>query len=234
MVALVELLAGGAAASGKIFPSSPKHSPTITSTTSNSPATTPTTTNPTFSNSPSPFDTTQLQNALLTSEALGSTGIVTSSGTDLSQLMAICGGHGTGVPATATAYEGIRDNQTGTVLSEALVSWSSAADADQAITTDRQAVDQSGSCSFTSSGITEEYSGDDAGSPPPSCENPGQYFATQVEVSSPSFILPYFGFLVQAHCGTTTITVQVESDEPGAITQQSADGYLSSAIGKLE
>jgi hypothetical protein len=228
-VALVGLVAGGAAASKTIFPSSPKSSPTITSTT---PSTT--TPGPTTSNSFGPFTTTQLQNALLTSQALGSAATVTSSGTDLSQLMAICGGHGDGTSATAAAYEQISDDQTGTVLIETLVSWPSAADAGQAITTDRQAVDQSGSCSITSSGTTATYTGDDAGSPPSSCMSPGQYFATSAEISQPSAIFSYYGYAIQAQCGNTTISLQVVSDQIGAITQQSADGYFSAAVGKLE
>lgn len=193
---------------------------------------TPTPPHSTSPNSPSPFTSAQLQSALLSSETVGSTATVESSGTDVSTLETTCGGPRTG--ATATAYESINDQQTGTFLAETITSWDRAADAGQAIKVDRQAVDQSGSCSITSSGATEEYSGDDAGSPPSSCVSPGQYFATQINTTSSSFASPYNGFFIQAQCGTTTITVKIESDLPGGITQQSADGYLSSAIGKLD
>jgi hypothetical protein len=65
--------------------------------------------------------------------------------------------------------------------------------------------------------------------------SPGQYFATQINTTSSSFAFPpYSGFFIQAQCGTTAITVKIESGLPGGITQQSADGYLSSAIGKLD
>jgi hypothetical protein len=195
---------------------------------------TPTPPHSTTPNSPSPFTSAQLQSALLSSETVGSTATVESSGTDVSTLETTCGGPRTGATATATAYESINDQQTGTFLAETITSWDSAADAGQAIKVDRQAVDQSGSCSITSSGATEEYSGDDAGSPPSSCVSPGQYFATQINTTSSSFASPYNGFFIQAQCGTTTITVKIESDLPGRITQQSADGYLSSAIGKLD
>jgi hypothetical protein len=220
IVALVGLLAGGAAVSVKIFTQPPKPSPSITPTP-----------NPTFSNSPSP-PPVNLQSALLSSGTLGSPAYVGSKGTDLSQIGEICGGpvHG----ANSTAYETIQDYQNGTVLTEALVTWHFATDAGQAITIDRQAVDQSGSCSVTSSGVTAVYSGDDAGSPPLSCVSPGHYFATQVKVSSSSSTFPDNGFAVVAQCGTITIYVQVYNDQPGTITQQVADGYLSSAISKFD
>lgn len=225
VVALVGLLVGGTAAGVKIFTPSPTPSPSITPT--------PT---PTLSNSPTPSPTNlppvNLQKALLSSGALGSAATVQSAGTDLSQIGEICGAPVSG--DTNTAFETIQDQQTGTILTEALVSWRSASDAGQAVTNNRQAVDQSGSCSFTSSGVTAVYTGDNAGSPPSSCVSPGQYFATQVNVSSPSFTFPYFGFTVEAQCGATTIFIRVYSDQPGAITQQTADGYLSSAIGKLD
>jgi hypothetical protein len=225
IVALVGLLVGGTAAGVKIFTPSPAPSPSITPT--------PT---PTFSNSPTPSPTNlphvNLQNALLFSGALGPAATVQSSGTDLSQIGEICGAPVSG--DTNTAYETIQDQQSGTFLTEALVEWRSASDAGQGVTNNRQAVDQSGSCSLASSGVTAVYAGDDPGSPPSSCVSPGQYFATQVNVSSPSSVLSYFGYTVDVRCGTTTIFIRVFSDLPGAITQQTTDGYLSSAIGKLD
>jgi hypothetical protein len=232
VVALVALSAGGAAV---IIPSLPKPSPTKTESTpsptfSNTPS-------PTSSNSLGPFNTSQLKDALLSSRALGSTATVTSTSTSLSQLGMICGEYGDG--ATAVAFETIGDKQTGMILSETLVSWRSAADAGRAITIDREAVtgSGSGSCSYASSGTTVVYTGDYAGHPPSICRspgNPGQYFGTQIFVTPPSVTPQYFGFLAQVQCGATTISVQVENDVAGVISQPSLNGYLSSAIGKLE
>jgi hypothetical protein len=101
---------------------------------------TPTRPHSTILNSPSPFSSAQLQSALLSSETVGSTATVESSGTDVSTLEATCGGPRTG--ATATAYESINDQQTCTFLAETITSWDSVADAGQAIKVDRQAVDQ--------------------------------------------------------------------------------------------
>jgi hypothetical protein len=223
IVAIVGLSIGGAAASGNLFPSpKPTHS-----VTPSPPGPTPDSSPPTSSTPP-----VSLQNALISSGTVSSAAIVQSTGTDLSQLATVCGGPVSG--DTATAYETIEDQQAGTYLSEVLVSWDSAADAGQAVTANRQAVDKSGSCSFTSNGATAQYTGDYAGSPPSSCANPGQYFDTQIEVTSPSSIFPYFGYVVIAQCGSTTIFIRVFSNQPGAITQQAATGYLSSAIGKLD
>ena len=160
-----------------------------------------------------------------------------TSGRDLSQIGVLCGGSEAG--ATATAYELINDQQqtgplTGTYLIETLTSWRSAAAARRFITVDRQAVDQSGSCSVTDSGAADEYTGDYAGSPPQDCIGAGQFFATHVHTTSPSEPFPYDGFLVEAQCGTMTITVKVENNLPEAVTQQSTEGYLSSAISKLD
>jgi hypothetical protein len=225
VVALVGLLVGGTAAGVKIFTPSPTPSPSITPT--------PT---PSFSNSPTSSPTNpphaNLQSALLTSGALGPAATVQSSGTNLSQIGEICGAPVSG--DTNTAYETIYDQQTDTFLTEALVQWRNAADAGQGVTNNRQAVAQSGSCSFTSSGVTAVYTGDSPGSPPSSCVSPGQYFATQVNVSSPTSVSTYFGWTIDVQCGTTTIFIRAYGDLPGAVTQQAADGYLSSAIGKLD
>jgi hypothetical protein len=188
--------------------------------------------NPVISNPPSPLGSAALQGDLLSSGTVGSAAIVRAASTDLSQIELICGGTLSG--DTATAHGTIADQQSGTVLSETLVSWSSAADADQAITGDREAVDQSGSCSISSGGATAQYTGDYPGSPPSSCVSPGQYFATQVKVTPPSSMFLDFGFAITARCGTTTILLEVVSDLPGAITQQTADGYMSDAVGRLE
>jgi hypothetical protein len=92
VVALVGLLAGGAVVIIKIISPPPNSSQS---------------TGPTSPNTrPSP---PHLKSSLLSSGIVSSTATVTSSGTDLSQLKAICGGPRTG--ATATAFEWIQDQQ---------------------------------------------------------------------------------------------------------------------------
>jgi hypothetical protein len=182
----------------------------------------------------SPVLHSQLLHLLLPSAALGPTAITVSAGTDPSTLSGICGGPRPGLIAAETAYETIADLQTGTYLYEVVASWPSLADAGQAIAIDRLAVEQSGSCTFTYSGATTVYTGDVGGSPPSSCLAPGQYFATQVQASTPSSKLPYRGFSIEVQCGTSTISVQLYSDLLGSITQLTADGYLSDAIGQLD
>jgi hypothetical protein len=208
----------------------------------NNPSTNTPTPGPTVITNPTSSDTTtqkpsgsfsaaQLKDALLPSSAVGSSAIVQESGTDLSNIVAICGGPVSG--DTAAAYETIEDNQTGTGLDETLVSWNSTSGPSQGIQATRQSLDQSGSCSVTYNGVTIQYTGDEPGSPPSSCKTPGQYLATQAEITSPSFTYPDFGFMEIVQCGSTTIFVRVYSDVPGAMTKQAADGYLSSAVGQL-
>jgi hypothetical protein len=187
---------------------------------------------PIIRNSAGSFSISQLQSALLSSQTVGSTATVQSTGTDMSQIEGICGGPLSG--DAATAYEKISDQQDGTALDEVLISWDSTSDARQAITDARQTIDQRESCSITTSnGSTLEYTGDDPGSPPSSCVNPGQYLATRAKISSPSIRSPYFGFAAIAQCGPTTIFIRVYSRQRGAITQEVADGYLSSAVDRL-
>lgn len=221
IVAIASLLIGGAAVSGTIF-TSPKSTSSTTPGPSESKS---------ESSSASPAPSVSLKNALLSSGEVSSAAIVQSTGTDLSQISAICGGPDSG--DTAAAYETIEDQQTDTYLTEALVTWDSAVDAGKAITANRQAVDQNGGCSYTTNRETAQYTGDYAGSPPTSCLNPGQYFATGIEVTSSSFAIPYSGFVIEARCGAATIFVRVYSQSE-TITQQTADGYLSAAIGQLD
>jgi hypothetical protein len=223
-VAVAGLLIGGTVVTVKVI----TPSPTVTSHQPVTPGTTPPNSTPPNPPHPAPA---KLANALLPVGVLGSAALMQAHGTDLSTVSGICGGPTTG--ATSIAYEAIQNNQQGMFLNEILISWGSAQDASQAITNDRQAVDRSGSCSNAVSGSTETYTGDYSGAPPSSCESPGQYLATSVETTSPSAALPYQGFLVEAQCGTTTITAKVESNLPG-VTQQTADGFLSQAIGKLD
>ena len=227
IVTIVGLLIGGVAAGGKIFSPTPDPTHSVT----------PGGHSPTASPSPSPSSPSpppaSLTSTLLPSGILGSAAMVESTSTDLSQIDGICGGSVSG--DTSTASEMIQNDQTGTLFYETLVTWDNTNDADQSITDDRQAVDQNEGCSTVSpSGITQKYSGDEQGSPPQDCVDSGQYFATQATASSPSFFSLYFGFFVEARCGTTTITITIENDLPGGKTQQTADGYLSQAIGKLK
>jgi hypothetical protein len=152
---------------------------------------------------------------------------VQHTGTDLSKIQTLCGGpeHG----ATAAAYETLKDSQTSQFLFEGIIQFDTAADAEKSIMGDRQAVDQTGSCSVTFSGVTEQYQGDNPGSPPSSCPNPEQYFATQASVPASS----YSGFLVEAACGTFTITVEAQGGPGAEVDMQTADGYLSSAVGQF-
>jgi hypothetical protein len=168
-----------------------------------------------------------LQSALLPASALGSAALVTETGTDLSQLSLLCGGVPQGT--TATAYEALKDSQTSQFLLETITEWQSASAADQAITANREAVDESGSCSVSGSGITEDFVGDDPGSPPSSCTDPGGYFATQSSIPSDFD----FGFHVEVQCGNFTIVVDAQGD-PSIGTQSVVDGYLSSAVGQFE
>lgn len=221
-------LAVGTVVVVKVLGPSPKPSPNQPSSPNSSfpdPSRSPTLQNP----------PANLTSALLPSSTLSSAAYVVSKGTDLSKIKEVCGAPVYG--ATATAYEQMVDHQSGTALEEALVTWGSASDAGQAITSNRQAVDQSGSCSFTASGSTATYTGDYQGSPPSSCVSPGQYFATAVSISFSSSALPELpesGYVVEAQCGATTIWIRIYGGFANSLTQQTADGYLSSAIDNLD
>lgn len=239
VVAVVGLIAGGTVVGVKIS-SSPASGQTqqITPgpTTPNPTSPTPTTPGPTppgpTTPSPNSLSTAQLENALLPVDTIGPAGVLAGPvGTDVSQLGNICGGSDQG--ARSTAYETIKDQQTGTVLTEALVSWDNAQDASQAVSADHQAVEQEGSCSYSNSGVTAMYSGDYQGQPPSSCASPNEYFASEVEIEPQGAISPYTGFTTAAQCGTATVSILITSDLPG-VTQQTANGYLNAAIGRLE
>ena len=175
-----------------------------------------------------PVSSQVLQSALLPASALGSAALVNETGTDLSQIRRLCGGSPQG--AIATAYEALVDSQTSQFVDEAITEWQTSSAAGQAVTTNREALDASGSCSVTTSGVTERYIGDDAGSPPSSCTNPGQYLATQSSIPSDF----YFGYDVEAQCGNFTIVVDAQGSPSGIGTQSVVDGYLSSAVGQFE
>ena len=187
---------------------------------------------PAIPNSPNSVSTEQLYNAMLSAGAVSMDRTLESTGMALSQIGAACGGRLSG--DIATAYETIDDITGSAILTETLVAWDSAADADQAIINDRRVVNQDDSCSVTSKGITTQYTGDFAGSPPSSCVDPGQYFATEIKATSPSSKFASYGFMVEAQCGTTTIAIRTYNGEPGAANPQVANGYLISAVRKLK
>jgi hypothetical protein len=176
----------------------------------------------------------QLTQTLLPAQALGTTATVNTQGTDLSQIIGICGAP---LPSGAqvTAYELLQDSQTNQSLLEIIIDWGTAADAGTAIANNRIAVDTSGSCSYTSNNETAQYEGDYSASPPSSCSNPGKYLDTQVFVTSSSLFSPGLisGFNVEVQCGTFTIAIQAEGAPGAGVDQGTADGYLSNAVGRL-
>jgi hypothetical protein len=226
LIVSIVALAGGTAVIIKIGPSpTPKPPRHRTQTVVRSPSIP--SPSPSTVISTGPVSSEVLQSALLPADTLGSAAFVAESGTDLSQLGLLCGGPPQG--ATATAYETLRDSQTSQFVIEAITEWQNSTAAGQAIMTNRQAVDASGSCSVTYSGITEQFVGDDSGSPPSSCTAPAQYFATQSSVPSDF----YFGFDVEVQCGDFTIVVNAQGD-PSIGTQSVVNGYISSAVGQFE
>jgi hypothetical protein len=219
------------------FSGSPGPTPTPSSlgTPTNTTPTPSYSSSPNPSNSPKPNRPVNLRNALLPSSILSSVAYVTSESTDLSKVTGICGAPVYG--ATAAADEEIVDHQQGVALDEVIVSWRSIADAAQNVTSNRQAVDQSGSCSISVSGSTATYTGDNPGSPPSSCLNPGQYFGTAVSISFSSTSFPEppeSGYVAQAQCGNTIIWIRAYGSFGNSITQQTANGYLSSAFETLD
>jgi hypothetical protein len=176
----------------------------------------------------------QLMQALLPAQTLGTTATVNTKGTDLSQIIGICGAP---LPSGAqvTAFELLQDSQTNQSLLEIIIDWGTAADAGTAIANNRTAVDTSGSCSYTSNNETAKYEGDYSASPPSSCSNPGKYLDTQVFVTSSSLFSPGLisGFNVEVQCDTFTIAIQAEGAPGAGVDQGTADGYLSNAVGRL-
>lgn len=197
------------------------------------------------SRSPSPSPSYGLLQALLSKDAVSPTATVDASGTSLSQAESLCGGSSSKAIAAASELitdqqDGTNDQQNGyfvgTYLNETLTSWRNAADASQSITADRQAVDQSGSCTaIDPEGESKtEFTGDYPGAPPPGCVSPGQYFATHINYSIPSNPFSFYGLHIEAQCGTVIVSVELADDTPETITLQSVNRYLSSAISKLD
>jgi hypothetical protein len=176
----------------------------------------------------------QLTQALLPAQALGATATVNTKGTDLSQIIGICGAPLTS-GAQVTAFELLQDSQTSQNLLEIIIDWGTAADAATAITNNRTAVDQNGSCRYTSNNETTQYEGDYSASSPPSCSNLGKYLDTQVFVTSSSLFSSGLisGFNVEVQCGTFTIAIQAEGAPGAGVDQGTADGYLSNAVGRF-
>lgn len=181
------------------------------------------------SNGPN-MDPALLKRALLPDQTLGSAATSVTSTKFLAQ--GVCGGPVTGTMATAGEF--VRDRQTQQSIAESIIEWNSDADANRSIADDRNAVNKTGSCSYTSNNETSQFEGDYSGSPP-SCTNSGNYLATQVFVTSSSIFSPGLvsGFLVETQCGNITITIEAEGGPGEGVSQNAADGYLSNAVGRL-
>ncbi|HLN66059.1 MAG TPA: M48 family metalloprotease [Streptosporangiaceae bacterium] len=198
----------------------PSVSPASPSTASTSPAAAPS-----FTRIAS---TAQLTRALLPAQELGPGATVRNSGTDLADVVALCGDPLPG-GARLTAYETLQDGQTGQFLEEFIIEWDNPGDAAVLIRNDHAALDKTGSCSYGSGEQRLEFAGDEPGSVPQECGN-GQYVATQV--SYPSVPLP--GFHASAQCGLYTISVTIFGRAGPAVNHETADGYLNSAVGRLQ
>ena len=170
----------------------------------------------------------QLTRALLPAQALGAGATVTNSGTDLADVVGLCGNP---LPdgARLTAYETLQDSQTGQYLEDYLIEWDNPGDAAVLISNDHAALDKTGSCSYGSGGQRVEFAGDEAGSAPQECGS-GQYVATQVSIPSGSLS----GFHTSAQCGLYTISVTIFGGAGSTVNHETADGYLSSAVGRLQ
>jgi hypothetical protein len=171
----------------------------------------------------------QLQQALLPAQELGSAAKIANSGTDLSHLVGTCG---VPIPGRAQliAYELLQDRQTGQEIQETIIEWDNSTTAGNAVSSGRSAIEQTGSCSVSSGGTTEELKAVNSGAPPPECAG-GQYLAARESASSTSIS----GYRAGAQCGSFTITIEILSKGTGgAISQEVGDGYLNTAAARLE
>jgi hypothetical protein len=167
-----------------------------------------------------------LNKALLPPQTLGSATIVKTTSTDVSQVIGICGGAISSTPRFASG-ELLENNQSGIVFAENIIYWPSASDAAQAITNDTTTVSQnSAGCSYSSNGVTEEFTQNFSGSPPQGC---GQYLATDSQLSTAS----YFGSRVETQCGTYTIEIDYLVSTPQFNSVGTVDGYLNNAVGRF-
>jgi hypothetical protein len=172
--------------------------------------------------------TAQLTRALLPAQALGAGATVRNSGTDLADVGALCGDPLPG-GARLTAYETLQDGQTGQYLEEFIIEWDNSGDAALLISNDHAALDKTGSCSWNSGGQTLELADDEAGSVPQECGG-GQYVATQASIPSVSLS----GFHASAQCGLYTISATIFGGRGSTVNHETADRYLSSAVGRLQ
>jgi hypothetical protein len=228
---VIALIGGGTGAAVAItrspsHPVQPGSTPT-TSITDPGPSSTSPGPAPTTSAFAQPATSTQLMSALLPASALSSAANVRLSGTSLSDTAADCGEVLKG--AEATAYEELQDAQTGLYLTETITYWDSSADAAAVISGTRSGIDQSGSCSYSANGTTQEFTGDYPGSAPQQCTG-GQYLATQASIQA-DFL---YGYQNSVQCGSFTIVVQEISGGIPAVTQSAVDGYLSNATATLQ
>jgi hypothetical protein len=172
----------------------------------------------------------RLSKALLPAQELGASAVVTQRPTGLSQFVGLCAAP-LSSGAKAGAGEVVKDTQTGQLMEEVLIDWDSAADAGASVAADRSAVDETGSCSFSSDWVTQVFNGDDTGVPPQEC-GAGQYLGTQASI--PDWFSN--GYVAEAQCGSFEIEIMIigNASSAGAIDQDVNDGYLNTAVGTLK
>lgn len=220
LVSIAALGSGGAAIAVN---SGSGHASTVSSQNSGSPMSTPST--PVNSG---PVSTGQLTQALLPATALGPATSETGSGTDLSTQEGLCG-EPLASGAQATAYESMQNTEDEQNLSETIIRWDSASDASNAIVGARNAIDQVGSCPISGNGTTMNVIAISGGLSPSACSS-GQYVAVQ---GSSAQATSYIGYRVATSCGAYTVAIGIVG-LTGVITQETADGYLTSAVAKLQ
>ena len=172
--------------------------------------------------------TAQLTQALLPAQALGAGAAGINSGTDLAAVVGLCGDPLPG-GARLTAYETLQDGQAGQYLEEFIIEWDSPRDAAVLISNDHAALDKTGRCSYGSGGQKVEFAGDESGTVPQECGN-SLYVATQVSIPS----VPLSGSHASAQCGLYTISVTILGGAGSTVDHETADGYLSGAVGRLQ
>jgi hypothetical protein len=177
-----------------------------------------------------PVSAAQLTQALLPTTELGPGTVVTGSGTDLSTATGLCGEQ---LPsgAQATAYETMKNSNSADQqeLNDSVIRWDSASDASNALASAKNTIDQIGSCPMSQNGATANISAIPGGSPPPACSG-GQYLAVQ---GTSDQAAGYIGYRVAASCGAYTVAIAIVGPT-SVISQETADGYLTTAVAKLQ
>jgi hypothetical protein len=174
--------------------------------------------------------TARLTRALLPAQALGADATIRNSGTNPAGLDTLCGGPLPG-GARRAAYETLQDAQTGQYLEDVVIEWDNSGDAARLISDDRAPIKLRGDCGSSSAGQTMKSVGLGPGSAPRECAN-GQYVATQLSIRSASLSLS--GYDASAQCGLYTISATIFGGAGSKVDNETADGYLSSAVAKLQ